>query len=117
MSKKSQYEKDMEVINCFNGCIAELETWFALAHQGQRLTLIQAIREMSDLIEKGMPAIDEHDYLVNQFSDHDLSENARTQRYQEFLGLKKLPFLNTEQNSRLTILKKLRTRDNRYAFA
>ncbi len=49
---------------------------------------------------------------TDQKTDH----ANRWSRYQEFINLKKLPFLTSEQSDRFKVLKELRVRDDRIAF-
>lgn len=44
------------------------------------------------------------------------NKQERTARYQEWLGLKQLPYLSEEQNQRFTCLSKQRVLDNKQAF-
>lgn len=46
----------------------------------------------------------------------DMSKEARSARYKEYLSLKQLPFVNEEQLKRLKVLSKQRVKDNRFAM-
>ena len=51
-----------------------------------------------------------------KFKDNDMSREARDSRYNEYMGLRGLPFYSREQSLRLNRLQSLRVRDNRFAF-
>ena len=54
---------------------------------------------------------------MNKFKDSDMSREARESRYNEYVGLRSLPFFGSRsQSKRFTRLETLRIRDNRYAF-
>lgn len=49
--------KETELEFCFNGIIAELQTWFKTGTDEQKEMLIESLRDCSDIINDEMPII------------------------------------------------------------
>lgn len=43
---------------CFEGILAELQTWFDKGTEAQKELLIESLRNCSDLIDEDMPVIE-----------------------------------------------------------